>query len=222
MTKSRARIERGKLKVLRSKCLNLLSEGRMYAYHPERPGENPIAEYNHAMDALRYLVSRISRGFIASFLGKHRSGQPTEPGDCHPLPGPRASPPRRLGPRDRRCAEQPPPRPVELKTPDWSRNVQSNHLWRLAAVVLLGVLIADRLLRDPVAAQDGPEPEPPPIQKWEYKVVRISFAGDTSGLEKTLNELGEQSYEMMSATPATRYDKQRFDAGFVILQRPKR
>lgn len=88
----RSRIERGKLKVVKSKCPNLLAEAQMYAYDPLRPGENPIDEYNHAMDALRYLVSRIDRGFIARFLGKRPPGQPSELGDDHPTAGPRKKP----------------------------------------------------------------------------------------------------------------------------------
>lgn len=72
----RARIERGKLKVVRSKCPNLLAEAALYRYDPDKPGENPVDDNNHALDALRYLIARIDRGFIAKYLknaGLHQS-----------------------------------------------------------------------------------------------------------------------------------------------------
>jgi hypothetical protein len=59
----RARIETGRLKVLGSACPNLIEESKLYSYPPALPGhsrsENPTPEYNHAMDALRYLISRL-------------------------------------------------------------------------------------------------------------------------------------------------------------------
>jgi hypothetical protein len=63
-----ARIRTGRLKVLPS-CPNLLAEARLYRYpsaaeRAERTelGENPIDANNHALAALRYLVSRLERG----------------------------------------------------------------------------------------------------------------------------------------------------------------
>ncbi len=59
-----ARIRTGRLKVS-PRCVNLIGEARLYRYPTpaERAelGENPIDSYNHALAALRYLVSRISR-----------------------------------------------------------------------------------------------------------------------------------------------------------------
>lgn len=60
-----ARIRTGGLKVLRSACPNLIREAQLYRY-PDRSeaavlGENPIDEHNHALAALRYLVSWIDK-----------------------------------------------------------------------------------------------------------------------------------------------------------------
>ena len=59
-----ARIRTGRLKVS-PRCVNLIAEARLYRYPTplERAalGENPIDAHNHALAALRYLVSRISR-----------------------------------------------------------------------------------------------------------------------------------------------------------------
>src|SRR6266436_5479892 len=59
-----ARIRTGRLKVAPS-CVNLIAEARLYRYptpaEREQLGENPIDAHNHALAALRYLVSRISR-----------------------------------------------------------------------------------------------------------------------------------------------------------------
>lgn len=59
-----ARIRTGRLKVSPS-CVNLIAEARLYRYPTpaERAqlGENPIDAHNHALAALRYLVSRLGR-----------------------------------------------------------------------------------------------------------------------------------------------------------------
>jgi hypothetical protein len=58
-----ARLQTGRLKVLRGACPNLLAEVRLYRYPAAGPGqpptENPRDEHNHALGALRYLISRI-------------------------------------------------------------------------------------------------------------------------------------------------------------------
>lgn len=52
-----ARIQSGRLRVLAGQCPNLVLESGMYRYDPRLPGaESPIDAYNHAMDALRYLI----------------------------------------------------------------------------------------------------------------------------------------------------------------------
>lgn len=64
-----ARLRTGRLKVKRDACPNLLTEARLYRYPSaaERVvcGENPVDEYNHALAALRYLISRLDAHFIA-------------------------------------------------------------------------------------------------------------------------------------------------------------
>jgi len=47
----------------------------MYRYNPESPdSETPLGEYDHAMDALRYLVSKLDAGKMAR-LKKSRPAQ---------------------------------------------------------------------------------------------------------------------------------------------------
>src|SRR5262249_31655906 len=57
-----ARIQTGRLRVARG-CVNLIDEANLYRYprRDERPGdgEQPLDAHNHALAALRYLVSRI-------------------------------------------------------------------------------------------------------------------------------------------------------------------
>ena len=59
-----ARIRTGRLKVSPT-CVHLIGESRLYRYptpaEREHLGENPIDAHNHALAALRYLVSRISK-----------------------------------------------------------------------------------------------------------------------------------------------------------------
>jgi hypothetical protein len=89
-----ARIRTGRLKV--SGCPNLLAEARLYRYPSgaERSdGENPIDEHNHALAALRYLVSRLDSRFIARLRHDGNSGvregeAPAEP--PAPPTGPKA------------------------------------------------------------------------------------------------------------------------------------
>ncbi len=57
-----ARIRTSRLKISPS-CVNLIAESRLYRYptpaEREQLGENPIDAHNHALAALRYLVSRL-------------------------------------------------------------------------------------------------------------------------------------------------------------------
>jgi hypothetical protein len=59
------RIRTGKLKVLAAACPNLVMESRLYRYPTPKErqslGENPIDAHNHALAALRYLVSRLPK-----------------------------------------------------------------------------------------------------------------------------------------------------------------
>src|SRR5262249_55399284 len=83
----RSRLETGKLKVVRSACPNLLAEAQMSRYPTSRgepggapargePGcvstgrtdsETPIDDHNHALAALRYLVTRLDHDFMSRF-----------------------------------------------------------------------------------------------------------------------------------------------------------
>jgi hypothetical protein len=64
-----ARIRTGRLKVYAAGCPNLLAEARLYRYPSEserlRDGENPVDDFNHALAALRYLVSGIDARTLA-------------------------------------------------------------------------------------------------------------------------------------------------------------
>jgi hypothetical protein len=63
-----ARIQTGRLKVLADRCPHLLAEACLYRYpnssDRDADPENPIDEHNHALAALRYLVSRLDRRFM--------------------------------------------------------------------------------------------------------------------------------------------------------------
>jgi hypothetical protein len=57
-----ARLESGTLRVLEGRCLNLLAEAALYRYSDEagdRRAESPVDDHNHALAALRYLISRL-------------------------------------------------------------------------------------------------------------------------------------------------------------------
>jgi hypothetical protein len=77
----RARIENGTLRVLEGRCPNLLAEGALYRYDPEagKQSEEPLKEHDHAMDALRYLISRLDYRHMAR-LRKQGSAPETSPG----------------------------------------------------------------------------------------------------------------------------------------------
>jgi hypothetical protein len=56
----RSRIENGTLKIVEGTCPNLLAEARLYRYDPDSPrSEKPRKENDHALDALRYLISKL-------------------------------------------------------------------------------------------------------------------------------------------------------------------
>jgi hypothetical protein len=80
-----ARLENGTLRVVAGCCPNLLAEAALYRNgdHPTaRHGEAPLDEHNHALAALRYLVSRLDAGRMA------REGLPRPP-DPPPAPKPK-------------------------------------------------------------------------------------------------------------------------------------
>ena len=73
-----ARIRTGRLKVLSTHCPNLIAESKFYRYptSTERTivGENPIDDHNHALGALRYLVSKLD----AKVLARLRKRKPVD------------------------------------------------------------------------------------------------------------------------------------------------
>jgi hypothetical protein len=93
----RARLEDGTLKVLAGACPNLLAEAALYRYDADARGksEAPVKEHDHALDALRYLVSRIDARRLARLKGRPRAEEaPAEPSApaAPDKPGARPSP----------------------------------------------------------------------------------------------------------------------------------
>jgi hypothetical protein len=62
-----ARLPNGGLRIVPDACPSLLAEAALYRYPDEGagPGENPLDEHNHALAALRYLVSLIDQRRMA-------------------------------------------------------------------------------------------------------------------------------------------------------------
>ncbi len=57
-----ARMENGTLRVLEGRCPNLLAEASLYRYGEDtqaQRAETPVDEHNHALAALRYLISAL-------------------------------------------------------------------------------------------------------------------------------------------------------------------
>jgi hypothetical protein len=73
-----ARLRTGRLRVHQPSCPHLAAEARLYRYPTaaERAvqGENPVDTHNHALAALRYLISRLD----ARFLGRLRRHAPED------------------------------------------------------------------------------------------------------------------------------------------------
>ena len=91
------RLRTGGLKVHRPSCPNLLAEAKLYRY-PQTPrgedaSETPIDAHNHALAALRYLVSRVDAGVVARFLRRGRTEN--EEGQGGVTPGKDARPAKR-------------------------------------------------------------------------------------------------------------------------------
>lgn len=56
------RIRTGRLRIVRSKCPNLVRELGLYHYNSDNLSEDPVKEDDHSCDALRYLIVGIDRG----------------------------------------------------------------------------------------------------------------------------------------------------------------
>jgi hypothetical protein len=82
-----ARLEPGRLKVVQGRCPNLLAEAGLYRYSEDhRDAEVPVDEHNHALSALRYLVSKLDARHLAGRRGARADEAPAGPG---PAPAPR-------------------------------------------------------------------------------------------------------------------------------------
>jgi hypothetical protein len=84
----RSRIENGTLRVLKGCCPNLLTEAGLYRYDPEAGSEKPVKEHDHALDALRYLISKLDWKKLA----RQRKGLPPEEPSGDPVPNPPPTP----------------------------------------------------------------------------------------------------------------------------------
>jgi hypothetical protein len=103
-----ARLENGTLRVVQGCCPNLLAEAELYRYSDDpgdRQTEVPVDEHNHALAALRYLVSRLDHRHMA------QARRPTHREDGPPEEGTDAS-------ARRRAAQRP-----------WWLDPASDHLW---------------------------------------------------------------------------------------------
>ncbi len=73
-----ARLRTGRLLVCERTCPNLVRESRLYRYptaeEQAQLGENPIDRDNHALAALRYLISRLDERFLARLRKKTGAG----------------------------------------------------------------------------------------------------------------------------------------------------
>lgn len=69
-----ARIENGSLRVIQGACPNLLAEAELYRYGDDKQTEEtPLDEHNHALAALRYLISRLDAGKQVGRLARPRA-----------------------------------------------------------------------------------------------------------------------------------------------------
>jgi len=99
----RSRLETGRLRVVDGACPNLLYEAGLYRYDDATNGrgsETPLSESNHALDALRYLITRLDQRRMA------KDRRPAAPADGAPPP-----------------SDEPPPKE------HWSKRWGDEELW---------------------------------------------------------------------------------------------
>ncbi len=73
-----ARLETDRLRIMQGACPNLLREASLYRYSDDptdRRSETPVDEHNHALAALRYLVSGIDARQMAKMKGKAEASE---------------------------------------------------------------------------------------------------------------------------------------------------
>src|SRR5262249_19294676 len=74
----KARLATGRLRILHNTCPNLLAEAGEYRYAvrgEERASEADTLGSDHAVDALRYLVVKLDRGFLAKLRKRNGRGE---------------------------------------------------------------------------------------------------------------------------------------------------
>jgi hypothetical protein len=77
-----ARLEHGMLRVLEGRCPNLLDEAGLYRWSDETGegnAEAPLDAHNHALAALRYLISRLDERHMARPRPEPRDPSSTDP-----------------------------------------------------------------------------------------------------------------------------------------------
>ncbi|HEV3255383.1 MAG TPA: hypothetical protein VG013_00755 [Gemmataceae bacterium] len=87
-----ARLEGGLLHVVEGRCPNLLREAGLYRYSPEeedRRTETPVDDQNHALAALRYLISMLDARHMARLRKRSRQPDGTPEAQAQPKPQPR-------------------------------------------------------------------------------------------------------------------------------------
>ncbi len=55
-----------------SRCPNIIKEFNLYSYPESADSEEPVKEYDHAMDAVRYFIVNWRRGYLSQKTGKYR------------------------------------------------------------------------------------------------------------------------------------------------------
>jgi hypothetical protein len=130
----RARLEEGALKVVAGSCPNLLDEAGRYRYGSKSKGEDPekpVKECDHALDALRYMISRLD----ARRMARLRHGPKANPvppaedaeGDCPPASSDQAQPPIPGSAQAPSSTKPNPPPPAKTKD-NWLR-LDNEQLW---------------------------------------------------------------------------------------------
>jgi hypothetical protein len=109
--------------------------------------------------------------------------------------------------------------------------MNKNRLVSIVIVFVLGLIIG-LAIKTPVAsllAQSSASPQSPSSgtqsaqRTYEYRTFKIS-ASDTKGLEKKLDDLGQQGFEvcgMSTAQQEVNLGKFNFDSLIIVLRRPK-
>jgi hypothetical protein len=85
----RARLGNGTLRIAQGACPNLLAEAQLYRYDPDSRSEDPEKQNDHALDALRYVISKLDWKKLGQ---ARRRRPPEEPPPATPAPNPPPSP----------------------------------------------------------------------------------------------------------------------------------